>query len=153
TVRVRLSMVGPQPSRPAEESPRHRRMLMGTVGALALALGLAVGIVQVRTEPSVASAQLSSALPGLGKTSPAPLNSAPLAPAKKPAAAARLHVEPAHAVSVLNGRVLGSGDVQVPHAPGDQLHELRVSAPGYVTRVVLFRGAPQESSIALAREQ
>jgi serine/threonine-protein kinase len=153
TVRVRSSMVGAQPSRPADEGPRHRRVLMGTVGALALGLGLAVGIVQVRTEPSVASAQITAALPGVGKASPAPRTSAPLAPAKKlPPAGSRLRVQPAHAVSVLNGRTLGSGDVHVPLTASDQLHELRVSAPGYVTRVVLFRGAPQESSIVLAHE-
>ena len=102
-------------------------------------------------EPSVASAQITGALPSVGKASPAPLYGAPLAPAKRQTAA-RLRVQPAHAVSVLNGRVLGSGDVHVPHGAADELHELRVSAPGYVTRVVLFRGAPQESSIVLAQE-
>jgi hypothetical protein len=149
TVRVRASMVAAK-LRANSEGPRRRNLLMGTVGALALVLGLGVGIAQWRSQPAVATAQLeAAALPGAGKTSQAPLARAPLSAHAKPM---QLKVKPAHALSVLDGRALGHGDVNLPQTTGSGLHELRVSAAGYVTRVVLFKGAPQESSITLAKE-
>jgi hypothetical protein len=64
----------------------------------------------------------------------------------------RLHVEPAHAETALDGRTLGRGDVLLPRLGDGALHELRVTAPGHVPRVVLFRGEPREPSVTLAEE-
>jgi eukaryotic-like serine/threonine-protein kinase len=147
TVRVRASVAGPAP-RTSLEAPRQRRVLMGTVGVVALSLGLAVGITHLRNESSLVSARHEGAVRAAGQAAlQAPLTTAPLAPHST---RARLSVRPEYALSVLDGRVLGQGDVQVPHAGDEDLHELRVSAPGYVTRVVLFRGVPVESVITLA---
>jgi serine/threonine-protein kinase len=148
TVRVRASMVATN-QRASSEGPRQRHLLMGTVGALALFLGVGVGIAQWRSQPAVASAQLDNALAGAGKASQAPLTGAPMSMHNN---RIQLRVEPDFAQTVLDGRALGRGSVHLPQVTGDGLHELRVSAPGYVTRVVLFKGSPQETSIALARE-
>jgi hypothetical protein len=40
----------------------------------------------------------------------------------------------------------------LPPSDPNALHELRVSAPGHVPRVVLFRSAPRELEIALEPE-
>lgn len=63
-----------------------------------------------------------------------------------------LRLVPADASAALDGTDLGQGPVVLPRLD-DGLHELRVSAPGHVARVVLFRGALPESTITLERKR
>jgi serine/threonine protein kinase len=147
TVRVRASLVEAAQARASSEGPRQRRWLMGTVGAFALLLGLSVGVAQWRSQPSMASAQIEQqALPGAGKASQAPLSRAPLAQT-------RLLVSPQHALSSLDGHPLGAGNVLIPQTADGKLHELRVSAPGHVPHVELFKGLPRETMVVLDSER
>jgi eukaryotic-like serine/threonine-protein kinase len=122
---------------------RKRRLVMAAVAALALLLGLMVGVASSRGE--LALAAKVSALEGaeLARTQPEP------AQREAPAATHIVRVSPARATSTLDGARLGQGDVQLPNTAPSALHELRVSAPGYVPRVVLFRSAPNDLYIAL----
>src|SRR5690606_290327 len=62
--------------------------------------------------------------------------SRPLAPSQRLVA-----LSPAHALAVLDGVPLGRGFVSLPASLDPAaIHELRVSAPNHVTRVLLFRG-------------
>jgi serine/threonine protein kinase len=147
TVRVRASQ-----ARAGSEHAQHksqRLVMMAVVACCALATGLSLGLSQWRGQPALASAQT-----GVAKE-PSKRSPPEVASAERPyqaQSALQLHVEPAHAETALNGRVLGRGDVLLPRLPDDVLSELRISAPGHVPRVVLFRGAPAELSVALAKE-
>jgi hypothetical protein len=63
-----------------------------------------------------------------------------------------LRLVPVDAVAALDGTVLGKSPVVLPRLD-DGLHELRISAPGHVARVVLFRGGLPESTITLERKR
>lgn len=142
TVRVRLSPERAHAALPAGR--RKRRLLIAAIAALALLLGLVVGVASSRGELALAAEV--SALSNR-ESSPARM---PPADAEDGQAPARiLRVSPARANTSLDGMSLGRGDVRLPHTDGSTLHELRISAPGYVPRVVLFRGAPSELYIAL----
>jgi serine/threonine-protein kinase len=122
----------------ASEAPgRGRALELG--GLLAVAFALSVGI-------AVGAAQS-------GKDAPVRLQAAqepaPLATIASPNAARMLHVTPAQAEASIDGRKLGSGAVSLGPFSDNTLHTLRVEAPGYVTRVVLFRGAPDVQHIGL----
>jgi eukaryotic-like serine/threonine-protein kinase len=59
---------------------------------------------------------------------------------------------PAEASAALDGKELGRGSFVIPQLSAD-LHELRISAPGHVARVMLFRGGLAEGTIALERKR
>jgi hypothetical protein len=122
----------------ASEAPGRGRAweLGGLLGvAFALSVGIAVGAAQG------------------GKDAPVRLEAAqepvPLATAVSPNAVRMLRVTPAQAEASIDGQKLGSGAVSLGPFSDDTLHTLRVEAPGYVTRVVLFRGAPDVQHIGL----
>jgi eukaryotic-like serine/threonine-protein kinase len=70
----------------------------------------------------------------------------------EPPLAPTVRLIPPDALAELDGIALGSGSFARPSRdPADALHALRVSAPGYVSQVVLFRGVLPESTIALER--
>jgi serine/threonine-protein kinase len=147
TLRVRAS----QARAGSERAQRMSRRIVMTcvIAGCALISGLAVGLSEWRGQPSLASAQIATT----GAASASAKNARPSAELPHQATShVQLHVEPAHAETRLNGRVLGTGDVLLPHMSDGALHELRIAAPGHVPRVVLFRGAPSELSVALARE-
>jgi hypothetical protein len=143
TVRVRsLSAVRGYAASPAAR--RKRQLLIAAIAALALLLGLVVGVASSRGELSLAAKV--SAL-SYGDVSQAELQPALPRPVRGPART--LRVSPARASTSLDGMRLGRGDVQLPETDASALHELRVSAPGYIPRVVLFRGAPSDLYITL----
>ncbi|MDB4988008.1 MAG: Serine/threonine protein kinase PrkC, regulator of stationary phase [Myxococcaceae bacterium] len=55
---------------------------------------------------------------------------------------------PPEAMASLDGAELGRGDFVLPEL-SDGVHELRISAPGHIARVVLFRDALEDSTIVL----
>lgn len=147
TMRVRPSL-----ARGSERAERvsQRLVMISVIAAFALVSGLAVGVAQMRGQPALASAQNEVGTDNVQETHDGrPSAQRPL----EGATHVRLHVEPAHAETSLNGRVLGRGDVLLPRMADEGLHELRVVAPGHVPRVVLFRGEPAELHVALARER
>jgi hypothetical protein len=142
TVRVRSLSAARAYSAPAAR--RRRQLLIAAIAALALLLGLVVGVASSHGGLSLAAKV--SAL-SHGDVSQAELQ--PARPRPAPAPARVLRVSPARASTRLDGMHLGRGDVRLPETDASALHELRVSAPGYVPRVVLFRGAPSDLYIAL----
>jgi serine/threonine-protein kinase len=58
---------------------------------------------------------------------------------------------PAQAEALLDGHPIGRGTVQLPAFHDDAVHELRVSARGYVTRVLLFRKSFASARVELDR--
>ncbi len=109
-------------------------------GAALLGLGLMAGLGVTRSEAEERTPLASLGEPrhraGALRAAPAPLGI--------------VRLLPANARAELDGIEVGHGGFVLP-ARDEALHQLRVSAPGYVTRVVLFRGAFPESAIALAR--
>jgi serine/threonine protein kinase len=147
TLRVRASQARAGSERAQRMSQRF--VMMGVIAGCALVSGLAVGLTQWRGQPTPTSAQTAA----LASERAVPQDEArPTAARPRQATHVQLHVEPAHAETMLNGQLLGHGDVLLPRMTDDALHELRVAAPGHVPRVVLFRGQPTELSVALARE-
>jgi tRNA A-37 threonylcarbamoyl transferase component Bud32 len=140
TVRVRSLSAARAYAAPAAR--RKRQLLIAAIAAFALLLGLVVG---------VASSHGGLSLPAkVSALSHGDASQPELQPALPPPAPARvLRVSPARASTSLDGMHVGRGDVRLPETEGSALHELRVSAPGYVPRVVLFRGAPSDLYIAL----
>jgi hypothetical protein len=61
----------------------------------------------------------------------------------------RVYVSPRDATVSLDGAVLGQGEFSLPLLADDAVHELRVTAGGYVPRVVLFRKTLDTVHIAL----
>jgi serine/threonine protein kinase len=60
-----------------------------------------------------------------------------------------LALSPAHAQATLDGKPLGQGFVTLPEFRDDAVHELRVTAPQHVTRVLLFRRSLDSARIVL----
>jgi hypothetical protein len=111
------------------EAPSRRRTLeLGAVLALALALsvGMAVGVAQSGSDASVRLRSVAEAVQP--------------AAAPAPNAARLVQLSPDTAEAYVDGQPLGSGAVSLAPFTDNELHTLRVEAPGYVTRVVLFRG-------------
>jgi serine/threonine-protein kinase len=149
TLRVRPSQARVNSERAQQRS--RRVVMMSAIAACALISGLAVGVTQWRGDPSAASAQ-APAVEATMDVERQDLASKPAGALPRAAKHVLLHIEPAHAETSLNGRILGRGDVLLPRMNDGALHELRIAAPGHVPRVVLFRGEPAELSVALARE-
>ena len=61
-----------------------------------------------------------------------------------------VRIFPRHARAALDGVELAGTELVLP-ALDDRLHELRVTAPGHIARVLLFRGELSEHSVALER--
>jgi len=76
--------------------------------------------------------------------------------AAQPALAAPLQrtvrLVPNEAVAALDGNEVGRGGFVIPPL-GTGMHELRVSAPGHVARIMLFKGALPEDTIVLQRKR
>jgi serine/threonine-protein kinase len=114
------------------------------VASFALALGVFVGTLLVNHRGGAvlslenASAQRSDALL---VTQPLPVAALP--------AAKRVSVSPATASIEIDGRPVLHDAFIAPHFEDDRVHELRVSAPGYITRIALFRRAYEGDVIAL----
>jgi serine/threonine protein kinase len=131
TVRVRNVSADRGRILPADR--RKRQLLIATIAALALVLGLVAGVASSRGELSLAAKVSALSYGGAQADSQGRV----------------LRVSPSRASSSLDGVSLGQGEVRLPRTDASALHELRVSAPGYVPRVVLFHGAPSELYIAL----
>lgn len=141
----------------APHGQKRRRLLMIGIGAMALLLGVAAGLANLSSNPTRASAQIEAAeperAPGVKRDAAAvaPADIAPSGAAlSMPRTRVLLHVEPARASSELDGRPLGKGSLLLPKINDNAVHELRVSAPGYVPRVVLFRSADKDLHVALS---
>ncbi len=113
------------------------------MASVLLMLSLSVGYLRARTTPSAKPADLEPALPLLAQKGD-PEGHANAAPSPR-----HISVTPAHATVLVDGLTLGRGDFRAPTYDDEHMHELRVSAEGYVTRVVLFRGQPEVEHIAL----
>jgi len=130
---------------PRSRGRRLKRMsLRALAGTALLGLGLMAGFGVTQGVADEGPTAASDELPVLD------------APASQAALAAPLsrtvRLVPAEAVAALDGAELGRGDFVLPLLSAD-LHELRVSAPGHVARIVLFRGALPESTITLERRR
>ena len=128
-----------------------RRSLRALGGAALVGVGLMAGLGVTR---GLAEADKVVASSKPAATAAAPLAEAPLASAPQ----RTVRLTPVDATALLDGVPLvptksGRGEVVLP-ALSDEVHELRVSAPGYVARVVLFRGVlHQDGPIALDRRR
>jgi tRNA A-37 threonylcarbamoyl transferase component Bud32 len=129
----------------ATRRPTAARQRLATlaVSGLAMSVGLAVGMAQTTAAPLPNPQASAVELSGVH------VQPMPRAPAALPPTTVLLH--PPHAVARLDGVVAGTGALRVPRFDDGVLHELRVEAAGYVTRVLLFREAPPHETIALAR--
>jgi hypothetical protein len=126
---------------PHARSRRFKRMsLRALAGTALLGLGLMAGfgVTQGAAEESPAAVDDERVV--LDAPPPQAALAAPLSRS--------VRLVPAEAVAVLDGADLGQGGFVLPLLSGD-LHELRVSAPGHVARVLLFRGSLPESTITL----
>ena len=138
------------PPAPSFSSGPLSRSLALSMRALGAALLLAIGLVGglVAATPAEPSARAMVDARG-------PVRSAAFAHAtapSEPAPPSTVRLSPPDAFAELDGVALGSGSFPRPvRDSGDALHALRVSAPGYVSQVVLFRRELPESTIALER--
>jgi len=124
-------------------------------GFALLGLGLIAGLGVTSSELAAPRRPLAPA------AAPSPAPSAPetfgslLLPAHAALAAhvrhPQLRLVPRDALVELDGVPLGRGEVELPDL-GHDLHELRISAPGHVARVVLFRGMLADGTIQLDPE-
>jgi hypothetical protein len=133
----------PRVSRPAVVRASGASSWFAPIGLALCAALLAVGL---RLEPAASEAPLTQTA---AAAAPSRLDDAgkvrPLAPSTQRVIA--LH--PAHAHATLDGEPLGQGFVRLPSFHDDKVHELRVSAPEYITRVMLFRRSLDSARIAL----
>jgi tRNA A-37 threonylcarbamoyl transferase component Bud32 len=119
-----------------------RFSLRALAGSAVLGLGLMAGMGVTRgfaESPKVAAI----------RELPPPVERIPEArPSLAPAPSRTVRLEPTEATAALDGSEIGRGTFTLPElAPG--LHELRISAPGHVARVVLFRDALPDPLIRL----
>jgi len=63
-----------------------------------------------------------------------------------------LRVEPSDAEVFVDGTLVGRGTFAAPQFSDGRLHELRVSSPGYITRIALFREGLVSEQIRLERD-
>ncbi len=63
-----------------------------------------------------------------------------------------LHVKPSEAQVYLDGTLIGSGAFVTPRFTDGITHELRVTAPGYITRIALFRDGLATEEVTLERD-
>jgi hypothetical protein len=70
-------------------------------------------------------------------------------PQNRPHTQRLIALSPAHAVATLDGEPVGSGMVLLPSFHDGKVHELRVSAKGHITRVLLFRRTLDGARVAL----
>ena len=128
-----------------------RGSLRALGGAALVGIGLMVGL-GVTQGLAAADKVVATSLPAAAEL--AASAAAPLA--RAPQHLVRL--APEGATALLDGVALpsaqsGRGEFVLPEL-SDAVHELRVSAPGYVARVVLFRGTlPQDGAIVLDRRR
>ncbi|MFT3925909.1 MAG: serine/threonine-protein kinase [Myxococcales bacterium] len=140
------------------QATRHLRRRKGffsptfvTMASVVLVLSVAVGYLRARTSPT----PRPDATLAIGATLPGTLLDQATNPAFLAAAASsaqpqrRVYVTPADASVIVDGVSLGRGDFRAPTYFDDEVHELRVSAEGYVPRVVLFKKQLDVGHIAL----
>jgi serine/threonine protein kinase len=131
----------PRNSRPAVLPSASRWFL-----PIGLALCAAMVVIGLRLEPSASQASLTQpAAAAAPAASDVAGQERPLAPSTQHLVA----LSPAHAHATLDGVPLGQGFVHLPPFHDDQVHELRVSAPDHITRVLLFRRALDSARIVL----
>lgn len=133
-------------SRP-HEGRRQKRLVIASIAGFALALGLVVGVAHSRGQSAAAewAPAVQSLATAAGDSAPI-ANSRPLSAAAGPLT---IKVSPAYAESELDGRPLGRGHQRLASPEGTALHQLRVSAKGHVTRVVLFHTASGQLMVKL----
>lgn len=122
-----------------------------------LLMGLSVGWLRTRGEEGTLMAGpahvRADASPFMGEAhSVAPAAQAPsqTKAAQRPTSIVRrIYVTPSDASVLLDDISVGRGDFRVPHFTDGDMHELRVAAQGYVTRILLFRTTLDMQHIAL----
>ena len=128
-----------------------QRLGLVAIAVAALSAGLLVGALH---GGRVFSASKGSAVTVVLPRVAASDRGAPTITQKPLAAAARrsVQVEPSNAEIFIDGSFAGRGSFSPPHFTDGRLHELRVSAPGFVTRIALFRDELLSDKIALGRD-
>ena len=129
---------------------REQRWGLVAIAACALAAGLFVGIVGSRFTSARESEAVKVALPRAAAADHAAKQAAttPLAQGTR----RLVHVEPSDAAVYLDGTFVGTGAFVTPQFHDGKTHELRVSAPGYITRIALFRDGLAEGRMMLDRD-
>jgi tRNA A-37 threonylcarbamoyl transferase component Bud32 len=133
--------VGPRASDVRRERRVRQRSFAG--GALLLGLGLCTGLWVTHGEAEALGRDLGTQEPAPGALS-ADVGAAQLAVRL----ARTVRVTPDSAEITLDGVVLGHGAAELPEL-GDRLHQLRITASGYVDRVFLFHGSLPDRDIRL----
>ncbi|MDB4976958.1 MAG: putative serine/threonine-protein kinase pknB [Myxococcaceae bacterium] len=133
---------------PRSHSRLQRLTMRALAGAALLGLGLLAGfgVTHGVAEAARGPAQDEPAITSAGARAELPL------PALAAPLQHRLNLVPAEASASLDGVALGRGNIVLPML-ADGVHELRVSAPGHVARVVLFRDELADSTIVLDRRK
>lgn len=121
---------------------------LGGVALVGIGLMAGLGVTQSLAEADKSVANATSAPAAAIQRADTPLASRP---------SRMVRIAPVEATAQLDGVLLvpaqdGRGEFLLPALSGE-LHELRVSAPGHVARVVLFRGTLQDGSIVLDRRR
>lgn len=135
-------------SRPGQVTRRARRRksfftpAFLTLASVVLVLGVGVGYLRARTTPTPVTAQ--SVADAALATGSLVADEAASEPSHR-----RVYVTPADASVLVDGVSLGRGDFRAPSYQDEGMHELRVSAEGYVTRIVLFKKSVDVNHIAL----
>ncbi len=119
------------------------------LSALMLALGICVGLFYMRGGGGSVESTLSQAHAEGFLGGPSYASAASEAPRAKPTPTRRIYVTPSDASILLDDISLGRGAFRAPEFTDEEMHELRVSAEGHVTRILLFRGSPDVRHIAL----
>ena len=133
------------PSPPARKSGRGALLVVATLVVAAAALG---GKLLLATRAGRVGAGAGQLPPGSSLAPPA--HEAP--PATPPSTPYEVHVVPGEAQIALDDRAPAQGRLDLVLPLAGESHVLRVSAPGYVSKVVEFRGADRPpSEIALER--
>jgi serine/threonine protein kinase len=126
--------------------PKSKLLFLAGVAALGLFAGLSVGAAHGMSVLGAVKAERASPLgPATHPSVAGPVLQRPLA-----ASAQRIvHVEPSQAEIHLDGVLVGHGAFVAPRFDGAEVHELRISAEGFITRVMLFRGALEGDAFEL----
>lgn len=143
-----------QTTRVVRITPPKAQLGLLAVAACALCAGLLVGAMhggQLFNRSSTSAAAVM--LPRVGASDRPQGNK--LEKVERPLAATTqrlLRVEPSKAEVFVDGGLVGRGTFAAPHFSDGRLHELRVSLPGYITRIALFREGLVSEEIRLDRD-
>jgi serine/threonine protein kinase len=116
-----------------------QRVAMGAA-LLGLGVGAGLGVTRGEAEEPKPPEVPTSQTPNVAVTEHEQPRAAPIV----------VHIYPRQAKASLDGVVLAGSELVLP-ALDESLHELRVTAPGHIARVVLFRGELHEPTITLER--